>query len=308
MASQTDKLLADASAVVADDQAKPADRLVACEVLVQHGVVEPALPVLRTLVSHPELVGGARLLLHTAEYMKRRGLVNELTSPPGETETGKKAAIGDAAFWRNRDPERAAKDLLLIFTGQEKNFWISLDLLHRIIRNLAGQAVYLRDFADVFFLAGIDPYRSYQATLKSLERIVKQSAARKLYTLGISAGGFAALKYGLDLSADGVLAFSPPTDVHSWLKDAETAARFKEFSIADEALDLVPFYDQAKRRPDVTIVYGGANEFDERQASRLAHLPGVRLQPIPNLAMHGSVAHLLATGRFEGLVRELLTR
>ena len=309
MPIETAKILAEANALVADDVADPVERLKACEFLVQHGIVEPVLPVLRTLVTDPALVRGARLLLHTAQYMKRRGLVNELTSLPADEGTSRKPALGDAAFWRSRDPKRAAQNLLMVFTGAEKNFWISLDLLHRIIRNIVGQAAYLRDFANVFFLAGIDPYRDYPSTVDGLKTVITRCRAEKLYVMGISAGGFAALKYGLDLEADAVLAFGPPTEISRYLTNIrQMAKRFRDYQIGDEMIDVVPFYERAARRPDVTIVFGGANKRDQAQGQRLAHLPGVRLVPIPGLAMHGSVAHLLGTGRFEGLVQELVRR
>jgi hypothetical protein len=307
MRPDTDKLLADASAVVANAEAGPVEQLQACELLVRHGILEPVLPVLRTLASDAKYAGSARLLLHTAHYMKRRGLVNDLKSVLADSK-GRKAAVGDAAYWRSPDPERARRNLLIVFTGQDKNFWISLDLLHRIFRNMVGQTLYLRDFAAVCFLAGVDPYRNYESTLDHLRGMIQRAETQKVYTLGISAGGFAALKYGLDLSVDAVLALSPQTNLQPLMRSPRTAERFKRHGIPDEVLDLLPFYEQAERRPDVTIVYGGTNEGDGRHAQRMSHIPGIRLVSIPNLAMHASVPHLLATGRFEALVGEMLTR
>jgi hypothetical protein len=308
MGKKAQEELAEAHVIAASDQATPAERFRACEVLVRFGVVEPALPVLRNLESDAVWAPAAGFLRRTAEYIRRRGLANEMTSVQFAEDEPDGVALGDAALWRSRDPQRCSESLLIVFVGRDKSFWVSLDMLHRIIRDVAGQALYLRDFAGVYFLAGIDPYRSYQSTLSGLKGVVERAAVRKVCLLGLSAGGFAALKYGLDLSAHAVLALSPLTDVrYAWGKP-QTREQFERYNIPIEWLDVLPFYEQAERRPEVTIVYGELNQRDDYHARRLAHIPGVCLRQIPELSLHNSFAHLLGTGRFERLVRELLTQ
>jgi hypothetical protein len=308
MGNKAQKEVVEAHAIVANDEAAPGERYRACEVLIRFGVVEPALPVLRNLESDAVWAPAAGFLRRTAEYIRRRGLATELTAIQFDEDENKRMAIGDAAFWKSRDPQRRSESLLIVFVGRDKSFWVSLDMLHRIIRDVAGQAVYLRDFAGVYFLAGIDPYCSYEDTLNGLKGVVEKAGVRKVCLLGLSAGGFAALKYGLDLSADAVLALSPLTDVrHAWAKP-QTQEQFKRYNIPIEWLDILPFYERAERRPEVTIVYGELNQRDDHHARRLAHVPGVRLRQIPELSLHNSFAHLLGTGRFERLVRELLTQ
>jgi hypothetical protein len=263
---------------------------------------------LRQLEENAVWSAAAGFLRRTAEYIRRRGLATELTAVQFDDDENKSMALGDAAFWKSRDPQRRSESLLIVFLGRDKSFWVSLDMLHRIIRDVAGQVVYLRDFAGVYFLAGIDPYCSYEETLNGLKGVVQRAAVRKVCLLGLSAGGFAALKYGLDLSAHAVLALSPVTDIRrAWDKPA-MQEQFTRYNIPIEWLDVLPFYELAQRRPEVTIVYGDLNQRDDLQAKRLAHIPGVRLRQIPELSLHNSFAHLLGTGRFERLMRELLTQ
>src|SRR5262249_61529285 len=82
---------------------------------------------------------------------------------------------------------------------------------------------------------------NYAATLDRLKRIVHESSVEKLYVLGSSAGGYAALRYGLDLSADAILALSPITELWS---DGVTARRLKAREVSPEEMDLLPPYQQ----------------------------------------------------------------
>src|ERR1700694_1462037 len=133
------------------------------------------------------------MLLRTGEYLLRRGLVNDLRSIGPEGSSALQPSIADnsaAAYWRDPDPQRASQSLLIVFTGIGKHFWISLDLLHRILRRCAGQILYLRDFREIYYLAGVHGLGDdYAATVVGLKRIASQSSVKRLYLIGSSAGG-----------------------------------------------------------------------------------------------------------------------
>lgn len=306
-----DRRIASALAKLADPALAAKVRLRACDTLIQFGYVSAALPCLRGLVPDPKFGGRARLLQRTGEYLLRRGLVND-SDPAGAGLRGKgRTMISEdthSSFWRSLDPERASENLVIVFTGVSRQFWISLDILHRILGRYFGQIVYLRDFRSIYYLAGVGNWGRYAGTLKRLKDIVSKASAKKLYVIGISAGGFAALKYGLDLPADAILALSPRTELRHLPEKPRSAKILQRFQIPLEALDLLPSYDQAPRRPKATIIFGAKNERDKMQAQRLAHLPEIHLMPLPGAAAHNIMTHLLAAGQFETYLLQLLTR
>lgn len=310
MKARQDRRLAQALKKASDESAAPRIRLRACDTLLQFGHVSAALPSLRKLVPHPEYGGRARLLQRTGEYLLRRGLVND-ADPAGADLRGKgRTVISEdthSGFWRSLDPKVAAESLVIVFTGVSRQFWISLDILHRILGRYFGQIVYLRDHRSIFYLAGVGDWGGYDATLKRLRDIAAQAKAAKLFVMGISAGGYAALKYGLDLSADAVLALSPRTELGHLREKEKSASRLRRLRIPAEALDLLPAYDRAPRRPQSTIVFGAKNERDALQAQRLAHLPEVRLMPLAGVAAHNVMVHLLTAGEFDRYLQRLRT-
>lgn len=310
MGSPRENAIAAALTASADSAASPEVRLAACELLVRVGLVDSIMPTLRSLTGVPTCAGRARLLLRTGEYFLRRGLLNDFVPIGSEGGTALQPSIPDAAaaaLWRDPDPQRAAHTLLIVFTGIGKQFWVSLDLLHRILRRRFGQILYLRDFREIYFLAGVHGLgEDYAATLARLKQIAGASSIEKRLVLGTSAGGYAALRYGLDLSADAILALSPATDLRNGVHEV-IANRLRDLQIPAEELDLLSAYERAQHRPRVTIVYGGHNPGDCAAAQRFAHFSEFRLVPVPNVASHDITAHLIGTGEFEQLLHELLT-
>jgi hypothetical protein len=197
---------------------------------------------------------------------------------------------------------------VILFTGESRKFGVSLDVLHRILRRSVGQVVYLRDYNNLFYLAGVHTWGDAAATVDRLKRLIAESSVKRVCAIGSSAGGFAALRFGLDLSVDAVLALSPQTDLRKLPDSKGRAKSLQRFRIPDEALDLLPFYEQAARRPQTTLVFGAANEADEKHVQRLAHFPEVEILPLPGVSQHNVVTHLIAEGLFDRLVQKTLGR
>jgi hypothetical protein len=289
----------------------PEKRLKGCDSLIKYGFVEQALPALKELANDPEVGGSARMLQRTGEYLLRRGLANGLTSIDGDTSNLYTPMISDeanTAYWRSPDPERAAESLVILFTGESRKFGISLDVLHRILRRSVGQVVYLRDHNNLFYLAGIHTWGDAAATLDRLKRLIAESSVKRVCAIGSSAGGFAALRFGLDLSVDAVLALSPQTDLRKFPEFKVGTKSLQRFRIPGEALDLLPLYEQAERRPQVTIAYGEDNKADEGHVKRLAKFAEVEILPLPGVSQHNVVTYLIAEGLFDQLVQKTLGR
>lgn len=290
-----------------DDTLAPAQRFAACERLIADGFAAAALPALRRLAEDPTWSGRARVLLRTGEFMFRSGLANGFAQPD------ELSRASGAVLWRNSDPEQAARSLVIVFSGRAKRFWVSIDLLHRLLRTRAGQVLYLRDDRNSFYLKGATGLGTdFQSALAELRRRISEAGAKKVCVLGTSSGGYAALRYGAALGGvHGTLVFSPATELDSTfakLSVSDNVARHVEDLRHLPGLDVVPIYESASPRPRTRLVYAGLHQEDAAQAERLAHLPEVQLISIAGLDCHDTIAYLLANGEFTRLLDDLIVQ
>lgn len=166
--------------------------------------------------------------------------------------------------------------------------------------------VYLRDPAKRLFLSGIagvaTDLRGVAAHLAELPEI--RDAAR-LATLGVSAGGFVALRLGLLLEADRCLCFSAPTLLKDTARQtdgpmeammAQGAWYLGEVPAAErDVLHAWPT-DSAMR---ATMFYCGGMKSDEAQAKRLVHPPTPEFVAVGESGDHHSLLPAIETGLFE---------
>jgi len=137
-------------------------------------------------------------------------------------------------------------------------------------------------------------------TVDALKRIAQGLEARRILCFWTSAGGHAALRYGLELGASGVLAFGAPTRVmpaHLLPATFEDDWRFD---------DLRPMFEAASKPPPCMLVYGELQEIDRLSAENLKGLPGITLHALPGYEKHPITTQLISTGQFEAVLAWLL--
>jgi hypothetical protein len=130
--------------------------------------------------------------------------------------------------------------------------------------------------------------------------------AERLLTVGFSAGGFAAVRYALDLGAYGAITFSEPTtfaaeDYASDRRGFNTFQRIRR--IAGEHMgDLKPLLLRRKPPLQLVCVFGEKMEIDRWHAERIADVPGVALAEMEDYAEHGTRERAVASGAFTRMV------
>jgi pimeloyl-ACP methyl ester carboxylesterase len=195
-----------------------------------------------------------------------------------------------------------ASRVIFVFTGNARMIWVSLHVLHQLMPKDDCHIVYLRDIRGLGYLDGIPELGAgYERTLDGFRGLVTSLGDPKVYCVGSSAGGYASLRYGLDLRARAILAFSPLTD--GWQLQAASGGRIA----ADAIVDLRTLYAAASAAPAVTLVFGEKNEEDAAASRRLAGLPTVTLQPVPHYDRHDVIAQTIATGEFLPFINRLLS-
>ncbi len=192
-----------------------------------------------------------------------------------------------------------SKTALLVFTGANDALTMPVPVFDRYLIPLDITPIYFCDFNRLHYMAGIRSIsESYQGTIDCLRGMLHDMGFTRLYAFGNCAGASAAIRYGIDLKAERIIAF----DVLSHISDHAVATfehghtfmrnRFSaRFSL--ETADLRPFLQTRKSDAPISLFYYGGNELKRAHAERLGDIHGVYL-------------HSLDCPRNQGLLRRFV--
>jgi hypothetical protein len=203
---------------------------------------------------------------------------------------------------------------VLVFTAANDQFGIPIAVFDRFLAALDVTGIYLRDFSRLLFLRVVaslaDTYEGTQAAIRAL---VQSHGASGLRVTGISGGGLAAIRYGVELGASHVVSFSGDTNrrVKGTIATIEDAdVKFIAWQVREkihrDMVDVGPLLRGRSNRPAITLVYGEAAEPDRDQATNLADIPGVRLHPVAGVAEHRAMPKMASEAGFLDFLRDAL--
>ncbi|WP_439597704.1 hypothetical protein [Falsiroseomonas sp.] len=270
------------------------------EDLLRFGTPSEAKRVLETLSALDRESATGRACAQIIRTVERSGLIEDLAAGGVDP-----ARSGTSLVWRNpAGGDRA----LIIFAGGGRGFWLLLDELHRALRGCGVHLIYLRDLGGSFYLAG-DPdlgIADYRGLLDLLRAQAAGLGATRLACLGHSSGGYAALRYALDLGAEAALAFGLMTNPET-RHDPEVSPAMRAVAERNPGLvfDLPQAYAAVAQPPRAILCFGDGHHTDRQEAERMHGLPGVRLVPAAGVADHGAIRWFLRQGRVPGLVAAL---
>jgi hypothetical protein len=205
---------------------------------------------------------------------------------------------------------RPGSDTAIIMFDSVRAGSVPIELMHCLLSRPSTNLIYLRDAQRNLCLGGIRELgATYADTVKALGALLKNLQVRHVHTFAISGGALAAIRYGVDLGADSVLAFGAATNI-----TAEFLAKDRRRSMLAKRLrGIIPERDHDLRevllrhrtRPRIVLRYGGYDK-DVRHAHHLADVPGVELRPIEDWPGHDAVKALVMRGGFEKELREIV--
>ncbi|MEO6468804.1 MAG: hypothetical protein ABIP21_06865 [Acidimicrobiia bacterium] len=179
----------------------------------------------------------------------------------------------------------------------------------------AARRVFVRDLSQSWYQEGVRGVSSTLATTTdALRALVAESDARRVVTLGVSAGGFAAIYFGCQLDADFVLAFGPQTftsrRLRGWYRDrrwVEEIARINALDPATTCRDLKPIVAARSSggHTPIEIHYGRHSRVDRAHARRLRRFANVTL--IEHDAGHNPARALKEAGELDSVLRRAVT-
>jgi tetratricopeptide (TPR) repeat protein len=295
----------------------------------------PTHPMVRNFLRNPSLeltFDATSAVSRTAEGDLGRAQEKELRAiadkDPGPAERVRPILVAD--------PERdvliaevtGAETAVLVFTANNDGVSMPLPVFDRYLATLDLTAIYLKDFQRLRYLLGIQSLsQDYQGTLAALRDILSRLGVKRLCTIGNCVGGFAAIRYGVELCADRVLTFGTPTYLSpDPLTPMEPTRHFMRNRLAanvpGEMLDLRPFLEARQHNTQIELFYEEDDPVGRIHALHLSDLPGIRFHPLPGpnrrtlqrdphaavVGDRGGVLRRLALSRgdFQGMLGSLL--
>ena len=206
-----------------------------------------------------------------------------------------------------------AKTAVLIFTGFNDAVSIPLATFDRYLATIPVAAIYLKDFNRLRYLGGVRSLAvDIAGTLRSLSDMVSRLQVDRLVTMGNCVGGFAAIRYGVELGADRIIAFDALTHIG---RDSEIGVeRGYNFlrkrlaaNVPAELTDLRLFLEQRQYRNQIDLFYLADSSEYRENAERLSKFQNVQLHPISSKLPHNGLRQFaLSQIDFGATLRDLL--
>ena len=184
-------------------------------------------------------------------------------------------------------------------------------LLTSLINQHDVSSISFCDLQRLLYLNGISVLAdNYTDTLSAIRSMLPAST-KKLLCIGGSAGGYAAIRYGLDLGADAVLGFGAPTNITERFtrNDGRGKAVVRRLvkHVPDKTIDLRELILSADKPPKITLWYGEDMPQDKMHAENLRGLDTVELNAVTGFDGHEIVQKLISEERLQSILSEFLS-
>jgi pimeloyl-ACP methyl ester carboxylesterase len=276
----------------------------AADTLISWGKVDLAEQLIGRLKSSPRFSGRVNRLVAAARQLRRSGVLTDLAAM---TESEAMDGRYEAYTARYAGETRKA---IIVFTGVDPRFWLSLMMLHLFLKRLNTHVIYLTDLRRLIFFDGLATVaRGYDGLLQALRKTLAELGADEVHVMANSAGGFAGLRYAIDLQAKSFLGMSIRTDL-SLGSPVPVGSFFQRPQLAEIApqmhIDLKPLLVTSGKPERVILYCGDSNPIDRPHALHIADLPNVELTMLPNHIEHDVISILVARGDFEAVLQDFV--
>jgi hypothetical protein len=208
----------------------------------------------------------------------------------------------------NKKP--GAKSVILFFPGVGVIDGMP-DTMVPILENLPAHNIQLADEKRMVGFAGFGKLGdSYEETISALKKLIAELGADQIITIGASAGGYTAARYGLALGASHIISVAGPTaftpeslrnDKRILIVSTRILRRFP--GLQEELADLIRNHKQPVR---IDHFYGADMPEDSHHAARIEGLPGVHLHKLEGVGVHRILKPLIEDGTIEKYLRDAI--
>ncbi|WP_404463342.1 alpha/beta hydrolase [Vreelandella aquamarina] len=202
-------------------------------------------------------------------------------------------------------PLAPADCLVIIFSGVARRFAVPLPLLDRFFAGYSIALVNLVDKEDSYYLNGISGIGdSFESSVEKLREIAKRYGAKRVITMGHSAGGTAALHYGVALDACYILAYTPVCHVgldffdrHADYRNRPQIRKVNQL-VSAKRFDIRPILEHSDFKGQIDLYAGEYCAKDLVHVDYLSGLPQVSAHAVKDVAVHAVIVPALLNGSF----------
>lgn len=205
-----------------------------------------------------------------------------------------------------------AETMLLVFTGLANKTGMPLRTFDRYLATFNTSVMYLRDTSRLLFNRGITAIaEDFEQTIAYLQQVILQSGAKRCICLGLSAGGFAAIRYGLRLDAVKIICSGSPTNLNAEFLVNDGRARIISNRLQTLPVmerDLKYIVQQHQGRVPIVMYYAAHMPQDKLHATYLSGLPGITLAEIADTDRHDLLKKFEEEGSLYSFIDDLLNK
>lgn len=195
-------------------------------------------------------------------------------------------------------------DVFLLFSGfAHHTGFVPVELIDRFLAGHGASMIRLVDASGNLYQNGISQLApNLDTTIFKLKEIIKGLGANRIFTIGTSGGGFGALRYGIELNAENILLYSPPTNLQmSFLREnndfrARAVIRRVNRDLTPEQLDMYALLKNSPHKPRIDAYFSADNPGDRAQVMNIADLPNVYSHQIEGVEDHDTISSAFARG------------
>lgn len=122
--------------------------------------------------------------------------------------------------------------------------------------------LFVKDFKQCWYQEGLlGKTNDIDSTVIYLQEIIPKRS-QYLVTLGASAGGYAAIRFGIELNADRIMAFSPQTLIDKEMASVFSKESLSRLNFGSNDLDLKKILSEKNKINNIEVYYGELNNRD----------------------------------------------
>ena len=299
MAASAGTEFARSLSIAKDPDAAVPDQVNAAAMLIAYGALDIADPVIDRLEQQGVHMGRLRAL---SRQLRRSGVLSNYQP------------LGDASLQEGppevlmREAKQPTDVMIVVFSGMEKRFFVSLQVLDRFLNGYRAHILYLADHSSSAFLNGLpNAAPSYPEMLELIRQSASTVGASRLFVMATSVGGFTGLRAAADLHAEAFLGLGIRTDLSTAARqEAGSIVKHLADACRDETMliDLRPYLEATQWPARSILIAGDSHEVDAYQIERLRGLPRIDLSFLERYSQHDVVLGLVE----RGLLQEVLDR
>ncbi len=202
--------------------------------------------------------------------------------------------------------------VVILFTGLAHRASIPLPSIDRFFAERNISSIYLRDFNRSFFNHGLKSVENgFDGAVLYLKEQIKKLNSKNVIVIGSSAGGFAAVRYGIALNATCVSTFSSVFNLTSEFLDKDPRGKLfvkRQQVFSKSVLDLRPHILKNNENICFHVLYGAQHILDKRNSEYLSGIEHINLYPVEGISEHNLIEQLIRLGYFPSVLDGLIDK